>query len=308
MLGDWARLKRRVMSDGRQRKSESLLETYCSQLGTLLDRPVSGLAFVNAKQNAEAAADVANEQMLQAQASDRAKTKFLANMSHELRTPLNAIIGFSEVIKLDAQQPKERYPEYAQYIHDAAIHLLELINGILDLARIEAGKVELEEENVAISDLLYSAATTVRPLADKKLVSIDCRQRRSDVFVRVDQTKFKQVLLNLLSNAVKFTQANGRVIIDCKRDQRGDLLISVKDTGVGIPPEQLEKVLEPFEQVEDHLTRRNEGTGLGLPIAKALIELHDGELLLNSEPNVGTTAVIRLPRERVDLAKRAMIA
>src|SRR5690348_14703623 len=104
------------MSDGRRGKGESLLETYCSQLGTLLDRPVTGLAFVNAKQNAEAAADVANEQMLQAQASDRAKTKFLANMSHELRTPLNAIIGFSEVIKLDAQQPKERYPEYAQYI------------------------------------------------------------------------------------------------------------------------------------------------------------------------------------------------
>src|SRR6266513_3633555 len=111
------------MSDGRRRKGESLLETYCSQLGTLLDRPVTGLAFVNAKENAEAAADVANQQMLQAQASDRAKTKFLANMSHELRTPLNAIIVFSEVIKLDAQQPKERYPEYAQYIHDAAIHL-----------------------------------------------------------------------------------------------------------------------------------------------------------------------------------------
>src|SRR6266478_752377 len=170
------------MSDGRRRKGESLLETYCSQQGTLLDRPVTGLAFGNAKE------------------------KFLANMSHELRTPLNAIIGFSEVIKLDAQQPKERYPEYAQYIHDAAIHLLELINGILDLARIEAGKVELEEEAVSAADLIYSAVTTVRPLADKKLVAIDCRHRRIDVVIRVDQTKFKQVLLNLLSNAVKFTQ------------------------------------------------------------------------------------------------------
>ena len=296
------------MSDGRRRKGESLLETYCSQLGTLLDRPVTGLAFVNAKENAEAAADVANEQMLQAQASDRAKTKFLANMSHELRTPLNAIIGFSEVIKLDAQQPKERYPEYAQYIHDAAIHLLELINGILDLARIEAGKVELEEEAVSAADLIYSAVTTVRPLADKKLVAIDCRHRRIDVVIRVDQTKFKQVLLNLLSNAVKFTQPSGRVIVDCRRDKQGDLLITVKDTGVGIPREQLEKVLEPFEQVEDHLTRRNEGTGLGLPIAKALIELHGGELHLESELNVGTTAELRVPRERIDVPKRAMIA
>jgi signal transduction histidine kinase len=296
------------MNEGRRRGYESLLETYCSQLGTLLDRPVSGLAFVRGKESAEAAADLANQQKLQAQASDRAKTKFLANMSHELRTPLNAIIGFSEVIKLNAQQPKERYPEYAQYIHDAAIHLLELINGILDLARIEAGKVELEEESVSISDLIYSAVTTVRPLADKKLVAIDCRHQRTDALIRVDQTKFKQVLLNLLSNAVKFTQPSGSVVVDYGRDADGDLVISVKDTGVGIPPEQLEKVLEPFEQVEDHLTRRNEGTGLGLPIAKALIELHGGQLVLDSVLNVGTTAELRLPRDRIGLPDHALIA
>ena len=159
-------------------------------------------------------------------------------MSHELRTPLNAIIGFSEV-KLNAQQPKERYPEYAQYINDAAIHLLDLINGILDLARIEAGKVELEEESVSISDLIYSAVTTVRPIADKKLVAIDCRRRRTDALVRVDQTKFKQVLLNLLSNAVKFTHP-AAVSLSIEARRGGDLVISVKDTGVGIPPEQLE--------------------------------------------------------------------
>ena len=296
------------MNEGRRRRYESLLETYCSQLGTLLDRPVSGLAFVRDKQNAEAAADVANQQKLQAQASDRAKTKFLANMSHELRTPLNAIIGFSEVIKLNAQQPKERYPEYAQYIHDAAIHLLDLINGILDLARIEAGKVELEEEAVSISDLIHSVVTTLRPIADKKLVTIECRKRRTDALIRVDQTKFKQVLLNLLSNAVKFTHPRGSVVIDCSRDAAGDLVISVKDTGVGIPPEQLQKVLEPFEQVEDHLTRRNEGTGLGLPIAKALIELHGGQLVLDSQLNVGTTAELRLPRERIGFSDHALIA
>jgi signal transduction histidine kinase len=296
------------MNEGRRRKYESLLATYCSQLGTLLDRPVSGLAFVHGKQNAEAAATTATQQMLQAQASDRAKTKFLANMSHELRTPLNAIIGFSEVIKLNAQQPRERYPEYAQYIHDAAIHLLDLINGILDLARIEAGKVELEEESVSISDLIYSVVTTVKPIAEKKLVVIDCRRRRTDALIRVDQTKFKQVLLNLLSNAVKFTHPRGSVIVDYGRDAKGDLVISVKDNGVGIPPEQLQKVLEPFEQVEDHLTRRNEGTGLGLPIAKALIELHGGQLVLDSQPNVGTTAELHLPRERIGLPDHALIA
>ena len=296
------------MNEGRRRNYESLLETYCSQLGTLLDRRGPGVAFVSAKQNAETAAHLANQQMLQAQASDRAKTKFLANMSHELRTPLNAIIGFSEVIKLNAQQPKERYPEYAQYIHDAAIHLLDLINGILDLARIEAGKVELEEESVAVSDLIYSAVTTVRPIADKKLVVIDCRHRRTDALIRVDQTKFKQVLLNLLSNAVKFTHPRGSVVVDFGCDAHGDLVISVKDTGVGIPPEHLQKVLEPFEQVEDHLTRRNEGTGLGLPIAKALIELHGGQLVLDSQLNVGTTAALRLPRERIGLSDHALIA
>src|SRR5438477_3771965 len=114
--------------------------------------------------------------------------------------------------------------------------------------------------------------------------------------------------LHLLSKAVTCTQPSGRVIGDCRRDKQGNLLITVKDTGVGIPREQLEKVLEPFEQVEDHLTRRNEGTGLGLPIAKALIELHGGELHLESELNVGTTAELRVPRERIDVPKRAMIA
>src|SRR5207302_2832920 len=152
------------------------------------------------------------------------------------------------------------------------------------------------------------AVTTLRPIAEKKLVAIECRHRRTDALIRVDQTKFKQVLLNLLSNAVKFTQPSGSVVVDCGRDAEGGLVISVKDTGVGIPPEQLQKVLEPFEQVEDHLTRRNEGTGLGLPIAKALIELHGGELHLESELNVGTTAELRVPRERIDVPKRAMIA
>jgi len=133
----------------------------------MLDRRDPGLALVLGKQKAETAAVRANREMLQAQASDRAKTKFLANMSHELRTPLNAIIGFSEVIKLDAQQPKERYPEYAKYIHEAAVHLLEVINRILDLARIEAGKVELEEAAVPVAGLVDLAVTTLRPLATR---------------------------------------------------------------------------------------------------------------------------------------------
>ena len=136
------------MFNGQRGNHGSLLESYCSQLGGLLDRGYPAAALVAAKQQAETAATLANEAMLQAKAADLAKTKFLANMSHELRTPLNAIIGFSEIIKLDSIQSKERYPEYAEYIHDAGIFLLDIINGLLDLARIEAGKIELEEELV----------------------------------------------------------------------------------------------------------------------------------------------------------------
>lgn len=278
---------------------ESLLESYCSQLGTMLDRRNPGLALVLAKRQAETHAVSANRDMLQAQASDRAKTKFLANMSHELRTPLNAIIGFSEVIQLDAQQPKDRYPEYAKYIHEAAVHLLEVINGILDLARIEAGKVELEEVSVSVTGMVELAVTTIRPLAEKKLVNLGCQRGLAEASIWVDQTKFKQVLFNILSNAVKFTKPGGSVTVNWMHNSSGDLVIAVNDTGVGIPRDQLEKVFEPFEQVEDHLTRQNEGTGLGLPIARALLELHGGRLVLHSEVDKGTRAELHVPGYRV---------
>ena len=291
------------MNWGSLSRGESLLDVYCSQLGTMLDRRDPGLALVLAKQQAETIASFANHQMLEAQASDRAKTKFLANMSHELRTPLNAIIGFSEVIKLDAQQPRERYPEYAKYIHEAAVHLLEVINGILDLARIEAGKVELEEAFISVSRLVDSAVTTIRPLAEKKLVDLKWQSETTAPVILVDQTKVKQVLFNVLSNAVKFTKPGGRVSVAWAQNGSGDLVIAVNDTGVGIPQEQLAKIFEPFEQVEDHLTRQNEGTGLGLPIAKALIELHGGRLVLHSEVDKGTIAELHLPGYRVGVSE-----
>jgi signal transduction histidine kinase len=264
----------------------------------LLDRRYSGLAQLEAKQQAEKAATLANEAMLKAKTADRAKSAFLANMAHELRTPLNAIIGFSEIIKLDNIQARGRYPEYAGDIHDAGTLLLAIINGILDLARIEAGKVELQVKLVAFDALIQSAITTIRPIAQRKSIHIDCNFGRPRM-IYVDPTKFKQVILNLLSNGVKFTEPRGRILISSVLHDSGDLVLSISDTGVGIPPEQVEKVLEPFEQVADHLTRENEGTGLGLPIARALIELHGGELVLRSELGVGTTAMLRLPRDRV---------
>jgi signal transduction histidine kinase len=283
----------------RQGRQESLLESYCAQLGTVLERRYPGLALMAAKERAENAASLANARMLEATAADRAKSRFLANMSHELRTPLNAIIGFSEIIKLDYIQPKERYPEYAEYIYDAGKLLLEIINGLLDLARIEADKLELEEEIVPIREIVAASLRTIAPIALKKSIELSCDLGPVSPPIWVDPTKFKQILLNLLSNAVKFTAPGGRVAIACGFDSGGDLTISIADNGIGISPEHLEKVLQPFEQVEEPLTRQNDGTGLGLPIARALIERHGGQLVLASTVGVGTEVTLRLPRDRV---------
>jgi signal transduction histidine kinase len=280
-------------------KPEALLENYCSRLGTLLEAKYTGLALLAAKQEADAAAKHANDAMLEAKAADLAKTRFLANMAHELRTPLNAIIGFSEIIKLDTIQAKERYPQYAEYIHDAGILLLDIINGLLDLARIQAGRVDLDEQIVSIGELIQSAVRTIAPIAERKSIPVDCELAQASTLICVDQTKFRQIILNLLSNGVKFTEPEGRILISSSVDDRGDLVISIRDTGIGIPSEHLERVLNPFEQVADHLTKENEGTGLGLPIARALIELHGGNLTLSSEFGIGTTAILQLPHERI---------
>jgi signal transduction histidine kinase len=251
------------MVSAQRGKPEGFLENYCSRLGTLLEARYTGLALLAAKQEADAAAKHAKEAMLEAKAADLAKTQFLSNMAHELRTPLNAIIGFSEIIKLDAFQAKHRYPQYAEYIHDAGILLLNIINGLLDLARIQAGRVSLDEQIVSVGQLLQSAVRTIAPIAEKKSIYVDCELAQASMQICVDQTKFSQIILNVLSNGVKFTEPKGRIVIGSGVDRRGDLVISIKDTGIGISPEHLERVLNPFEQVADHLTKENEGTGLG---------------------------------------------
>jgi signal transduction histidine kinase len=280
-------------------KPEAFLENYCSRLGTLLEARYTGLALLAAKQEADVAAKHANEAMLEAKAADLAKTRFLANMAHELRTPLNAIIGFSEIIKLDAIQAKERYPQYAEYIHDAGILLLNIINGLLDLARIQAGRIALDEQIVAVGDLIQSAVRTIAPIAQRKSIYVNYEPAQGSTLICVDQTKFRQIILNILSNGVKFTEPKGNILITSATGGGGDLVILIKDTGIGIPPEHLERVLSPFEQVADHLTKENDGTGLGLPIARALIELHGGNLTLSSDLGIGTTVALRLPAERI---------
>ncbi|HZT89178.1 MAG TPA: HAMP domain-containing sensor histidine kinase [Stellaceae bacterium] len=278
-------------------KRGSLLDGYCLQLGILVERRHTELALVAAKEQAETAARLATEAMFQAQEASRAKTKFLSNMTHELRTPLNAIIGFSDIIKNSQDQAQGGQAEYGKYIHDAGVHLLGIVNGVLELGRIQAGTLKLDEETVPLDEVLRAAVRTVRPSADEKQVEI-VYPAKVEELVFVDAGRMKQVFVNLLSNAVKFTDPGGRATIEISHEGT-HLVISVADTGIGIPADHLEKVLEPFGQVEDHLTRQSEGAGLGLPIANALVGLHGGEIVLLSAPGTGTTAQVRLPRSRI---------
>ena len=233
----------------------------------------------------------------QAETASRAKSGFLANMSHELRTPLNAIIGFSETMTKEVLGPisNRRYREYAEHINLSGRHLLTLINDLLDLSKIEAGKLELVEEAVDFRALLSDCRLLVSDLANSKSLTVTEAVDPDVTTVYCDAQKLKQVLVNLLSNAVKFTGPGGRVTVSARRES-GDLLhIAVSDTGIGIAPEQLSKVLTPFGQAEGAHNREHKGTGLGLSLSKALVELHGGAFALDSVPGEGTTVSIRLP-------------
>ncbi len=244
----------------------------------------------------EAALIRAQEEAVRANA---AKSEFLANMSHELRTPLNAIIGFSEVMmnQLLGKIGTPRYLEYSKNIHDSGRHLLDLISDILDLSRVEAGKMELWRRPVNMRQATEACFQLVLPAAKEGGVDLviksDCCDQWPLLFA--DETKIKQILLNILSNAIKFTPRGGSVTMQSGRTEDGAFVISATDTGIGIAAEALPVVLEPFRRLEPAHRRRYPGTGLGLPLAKALVELHGGTLSIESTPDVGTTVTITLP-------------
>jgi signal transduction histidine kinase len=279
-----------------RRSTPSLLDDYCLQLGSMLDRRHTERALTGARQNAERAARLAEEALQQAQAADRAKTNFLANVTHELRTPLNAIIGFSEIIESGAASGD--HAAYGRYIHEAGSRLLGIVNDVLTLARIEAHKLELDEQVVSLDEVLGVSIRALLPEAQTKSVTIS-QLPGADHFIFVDPSKVKQVFVHLLSNAVKFNNENGSVSVSATLNPRGDLLVAMRDTGCGIPTDYLDRVLEPFGQVEDHLTRENEGVGLGLPLARAMIGMHGGDLTLTSEVGVGTFVEVTLPANRL---------
>jgi signal transduction histidine kinase len=234
----------------------------------------------------------------QLEVANRHKSEFLANMSHELRTPLNAIIGFSEVLQEQMfGKMNEKQTEYVNDIHDSGRHLLSLINDILDLSKVEAGRMELEVAKFHLPSAIDNALTLIRERATRHGVALSASvdQRLDDI--EADERKFKQILLNLLSNAVKFTPEGGRVRVQARRVD-GNAEIAVADTGVGIAPDDQAKVFEEFRQVGTDYTKKSEGTGLGLALTKKFVELHGGSLRLESAPGRGSTFTFTLPVER----------
>ncbi|MCH8091656.1 MAG: PAS domain S-box protein [Proteobacteria bacterium] len=238
--------------------------------------------------------------------ANRAKSEFVANMSHELRTPLNAIIGFSEMLTRSFfGKLNEKQAEYVNDIHFSGSHLLKLINDILDISKIEAGHSELREEEVRIREVVESCANLVRPKAQESRVSLAVRRVSPMDILYADERKLKQVLINLLSNAIKFTPPGGSVEVCSEIEPDGTYTISVVDSGVGIAPENIDKALAPFGQIDSGLDRKYEGTGLGLPLTKSLIEAHGGTLTLESSLGVGTTIKVRFPSGRLREYRKA---
>ncbi len=232
-------------------------------------------------------------------ASD-AKARFLAAMSHELRTPLNAVIGFSQIISGQALGPlgHPRYLEYARDIQDSGTHLLSLINDVLELSRAESGETTLHEEEFAVGEVIDEVAHMVMPQvkAAALTLSINCDAQLPRVMG--DRTRIRQVLINLISNAAKFTPEGGQIFVTAQRTGSG-LTITVRDTGIGIADEDIPKALDRFSQVDGALARKFEGAGLGLPLSKEFVEMHDGELAIESKVGAGTTVTVTLPASRL---------
>ena len=236
-----------------------------------------------------------------ADAASQAKSLFLANMSHELRTPLNAIIGFSQMIRDQVLGPvvPARYSAYAKHIADAGEHLLALISGVLDIAKIEAGKMTVAEGQVWLRDIVEASLAPLRPELERKRQTLRVSMPDELPQIRADGIKLTQILVNLLSNAIKFTAEGGCVGIGIERRTDGDVVLSVADTGIGMSDQEVCAALEPFVQIENALTKTSAGTGLGLPLARRLAELHGGSLEISSSKGAGTTVRVRLPAERI---------
>jgi len=236
-----------------------------------------------------------------AEIANRAKSELMANMSHELRTPLNAIIGFSDSISGEIFGPigNDKYHEYINDIHNSGQHLLELINDILDVSAIEADALELHEETINLSTVIEASVHLIRPLAEKGQVSVSVAVEPEAPLIYADERRVKQVMINLLSNAIKFSPKGEQVSVNVRLTEEGSLTIAVADTGVGMDEEEVDKALSVFGQVDSGLNRKHEGSGLGLPLTKGLVERHGGTLEVKSKKDHGTLIMVTFPKERV---------
>ena len=286
-----------VLQPYRQFRNQMLLQ---GAFGTILVLALVVLVrrYVARLESSETAARAARAEAEQATA---AKSQFLAVASHELRTPLNAIIGFAEVMvhRIHGAMGSPKYAEYAEDIRGSGLHLLALINDILDLSKIEAGRMDLRLETVDLPQLANECVRLMRGRVEAADLDLRVISTPDEVaHLRADAMKLRQVLLNLINNAVKFTPPGGSVTVSVERDQLWPddyMVIRVTDTGCGMTETEVAMAMEPFRQVNSHLTRDGEGTGLGLPVAKSLVELHGGTLSIDSTPGKGTSVNIRLP-------------
>jgi signal transduction histidine kinase len=295
--------------------SFNLLQTEIAGAAIGLDEAREGLRAARNKLTAtNVALDRSNQDLRQAknaaEAANVAKSHFLANMSHELRTPLNAVIGFAEVLNTEMFGPigNAKYQEYAADIQKSGQHLLHLINDILDITKAEAGEIEMREEDVPLQEVMATAMASLRPQAMRASVTLSMTPVDPPLALTGDPVRVRQILLNLLSNAVKFTRPGGAVHLEARVAAGGELHVTVTDNGIGIAPEDLPRALSPFGQIDSSLSRKYDGTGIGLPLTKTLLELHGGALRLDSEPGVGTVATAIFPAARVLQAQKLLRA
>jgi signal transduction histidine kinase len=243
-----------------------------------------------------------------AEEANEAKSIIMANMSHELRTPLNAIIGFAEMLEKEVLGPlgTPKYIDYAHDVHMSGIHLLSLMNTILDLAKTRASRLELDVERIDISGLLRECFSVMRLQADKAELHFVLDVPDGALFAEVDDTRLRQVIYNLLSNAIKFTDSGGTISLRGRQAEAGGVEIEVIDTGIGMDHDDVETALQPFMQVKQSNRRAQAGTGLGLPFAKTIVELHGGQFDIVSARGRGTAVQVSLPAAKVDASEQPL--